>query len=201
MKHNILIATLDSLFLVVFNISIFCLFALTRNADFWFAFGFVHFAYVLLLCTCLFSEKTKSRYLLSLPNYAVSFVNSILTLIAAIVLFYVQLELRYKIFIYVVINAIGLILLSLNMLSANATANKENTRDSHIDLKSQILKEVERIAASSSAENTELAKKFQDKVKYLPLRKSNGQENFTVQALQVLQKSKEYEPTLENLFN
>ena len=65
---------LNSIFLVVFNALFFVLGGTDRNTSVWISYGFIHFAYFMLLLTPRLTRGEKSWTALGFPLYVISAV-------------------------------------------------------------------------------------------------------------------------------
>lgn len=86
-RVNILWLMLDSLFLIVFNV-LFFMFIYTENIQdsVWVSYGFIHFAYILLLTTPLLVRRGKADYIYRRPLYAITTTYFLIELVAGTVL-------------------------------------------------------------------------------------------------------------------
>ena len=71
-KINILWIILDLVFLVIFNVLFFVLGGAEHNVSVWVSYGFVHFAYFMLLLTPALIHKGKSAAVFGFSLYSIS---------------------------------------------------------------------------------------------------------------------------------
>lgn len=124
-KINILYMLLDSLFLIVFNLLFFTFGdASTFNTSVWISYGFIHFAYLTLLCTPLFVRISSEAHTYKRPLYLITTCYFIIELITGIALILIAPEtVKAAIIIQVILAAIFCGLLLVNLIANEHTAN------------------------------------------------------------------------------
>jgi len=83
-KTNGLWTILELIFLVIFNVLFFVLSGFRHNAIVWTSYGFIHFAYLMLLLTPSFIRKGKSAVVFGFSLYSISVVYFILEFVIGI---------------------------------------------------------------------------------------------------------------------
>ena len=122
-KKNILWIFLDLVFLVVFNMVFFIAGGIYHPASVWISYGFIHFAYMMLLATSFFIRKSSNAVIFRFSLYALSSMYFFVAFIVGIVFVIMHPE-SYKasLIIQVVIAGGDAIILLSNMLANENTA-------------------------------------------------------------------------------
>ena len=158
-KKNILSIILDSIFVVAFNILFFVNGGISHSVSIWLCYGFLHFAYLMLLLTPVFETK---EYLSKLSTYGISFSYFLIEIFfTSFVIFYKSqngenLEIKIVISVQIVLTAIYLIILITNLLANDSTVNKQakhNIQTEFIKTISAKAKFIESIAYDSKLKN------------------------------------------------
>jgi hypothetical protein len=133
-RVNILWLLLDSLFLIVFNVLFFML-GNTGDAktSVWVSYGFIHFAYFLLLLTPLFIRRSSSDYMYRRPLYVVTSIYFLTTLLVGITLILIAPETsKVSIIIHVVLVAVFLGWLLVYLIANEHTADNAERREAEL---------------------------------------------------------------------
>ncbi len=125
MKKTILHILLDLVFLAVFNVLFFVVGGTDHIASIWISYGFMHFAYVMVLATALLIRKSKSKAVFGFSLYSISSVYFFLEFIIGL-FFIFKINESYKVALSVQVILAGLYAV---ILLANLIAN-EHTADS-----------------------------------------------------------------------
>lgn len=122
-KKNILWIFLDLVFLVVFNMVFFIAGGIYHPASVWISYGFIHFAYMMLLATSFFIRKSSNAVIFRFSLYAISSMYFFVAFIVGIVFVIMHPE-SYKasLIIQVVIAGGDAIIFLSNMLANENTA-------------------------------------------------------------------------------
>lgn len=123
-KKNILWILLDLVFLVVFNVVFFVAGGTQHPASVWISYGFIHFAYIMLLVTPFLVRKSSSAAVFGLSLYSISSTYFFVAFITGIVFIVMHPE-TYKasLLVQVVIAGIYAIMLLSNMIANEHTAD------------------------------------------------------------------------------
>jgi hypothetical protein len=125
-RVNILWLLLDSLFLIVFNFLFFMLGGYKNcNYAVWISYGFIHFAYILLLLTPFFARRGKVEYIYRRPPFFVTTTYFLIQLCVGVTFIIIAPE-TVKVTLIVQVILAGLF---LAWLLAHLIAN-EHTADS-----------------------------------------------------------------------
>ena len=133
-KKNILTIILDSVFIIAFNILFFLNGGTQHVAAVWTAYGFLHFAYLMVLITPLISSRGSTAVLSKTTTYTISLFYFVVELIFATVTFATKTEhIKLVISIETVITALYAIILVINLLADDSIENKQKRHDSEND--------------------------------------------------------------------
>ena len=124
---------LNSIFLVVFNALFFVLGGTDRNTSVWISYGFIHFAYFMLLLTPRLTRGEKSWTALGFPLYVISAVYFLVELFIGSAFILIAFE-NYTGSFLVQLCIAGLYAIALvsNMIANEWTAESEKVRKSQI---------------------------------------------------------------------
>lgn len=123
-KKNILTILLDSIFIITFNIVFFINLKENQLASVWICYGFLHFAYLMVLLTPIIESK---EYLSKLSTYSISIMYFIIEIVFMLVVLFIAniCSTILIISVQVVFSAIYLVLLISNLLANDAIANNQ----------------------------------------------------------------------------
>ena len=71
-KKRFLWIILDLVFLIVFNVVFFVAGGTKHEASVWISYGFIHFAYIMMLITPFLVKKSTNTAVLGFPLYSIS---------------------------------------------------------------------------------------------------------------------------------
>lgn len=124
-KKNALWILLDLIFLIVFNVVFFVLTGTEHSATVWISYGFIHFAYLMLLITPFLIRKSSSTAVFGFSLYSISSTYFLIVFIMGIIFIVVNPD-SYKVCLVTHVIVAGLYAVSL---LSNLIAN-EHTADS-----------------------------------------------------------------------
>ena len=161
-KKNVLWTILNSIFLIVFNALFFTLSDNTEhNASVWISYGFIHFAYLMLLITPkLIRKGGKSTAVFGFSLYAISSVYFLIQFVTGLAFILVAPE-SFKAALIIQLCLAGLycIMLISHMLSNEYTAEAEEKRQSQIeyikDVSAQLKSLLEKISDKETKKKVE----------------------------------------------
>ena len=129
-KKNVLTIILDSVFVVAFNILFFVNGGTQHISSVWTCYGFLHFAYLMVLITPVIDAKGKTAYLSKLTTYTISLIYFFIELIFSIAVFTSEInKIKLIISVQTIITAIYIILLMSNLLTNDSIARKQERHD------------------------------------------------------------------------
>ena len=128
-KTNVLWIILDSIFLIIFNVAFFVLGGTEHNSSVWISYGFIQFAYVMLLLTPMLIRKGKSSAVFGFSLYSISSAYFFIELVTGIIFILVAPD-GYQAALIVQLIIAGLygIILISNMIANEHTADAEEKR-------------------------------------------------------------------------
>ena len=135
-KKNILTIVLDSVFVVAFNLLFFINGGIVHSASVWTIYGFLHFAYLMVLVTPLISARGTTSIHSKTVIYVISLLYFLVELVfASIFVFFLILGFRLTLSIEIIVTAIYLVVLIVNLLadaSIEAKQQRHKTENAFI---------------------------------------------------------------------
>lgn len=124
MKKNMLWIILDIIFLIGFNIVFFVAGGTEHEASVWISYGFIHFAYLMLLITPFLTRKTTNTAVLGFPLYHISSLYFIAAFVLGLIFIFTH-PVSYKTSLIVQVIAAGIyaVLLISHLLANESTAD------------------------------------------------------------------------------
>ena len=125
-KSNALQIIMNIIFLVVFNAVFFIAGGTDHKVSVWVSYGFIHFAYLILLLSPFFISNGESKALFGFSIYSISMFYFLLELITGVVFIFISLD-SYKTSLLIQLCIAGLygIVLISNMKANEKTADAE----------------------------------------------------------------------------
>jgi hypothetical protein len=132
-KASFLWIILDVIFLIIFNVFFFVLGEIKHNVSVWVSYGFIHFAYLMLLLTPKLIRDGKSSVVFGFSLYSISAVYFLIEFVTGIVFIFISIE-SYKVAFSVQLCIAGLyVIMLLSYLITNEhTADVEEKRQYQI---------------------------------------------------------------------
>ena len=132
-KINVLWIILDLIFLIIFNTIFFMAGGTEHSASVWLSYGFIHFAYLLLILTPYMVRKSKSSAVFGFTLFSITPVYFLIQLVVGIIFIFVFPEKTTTAFLIqlCIAGLYGIILIS-NLLANEHTANSEEKRQNQI---------------------------------------------------------------------
>jgi hypothetical protein len=132
-KTNVLWIILDSIFLIIFNSIFFVVGGTNHNLSVWISYGFIHFAYFMILLTPALIRKSKSSAVFGFSLYSISAVYFFIELVTGIVFILLPPEKNTAAFLVqlCIAGIYGIILVS-NLIANEHTADAEEKRQIQI---------------------------------------------------------------------
>ena len=133
-KKNVLWIVLDLIFLIIFNAFFFLLGGVEHNVSVWLSYGFIHFAYFMMILTPILIRKGKSVAIFGFSLYSISSVYFIVELLTGIIVILIApVVYTAALLVQLVIAGVYAIVLISNMIANEATADAEEKRQFHIE--------------------------------------------------------------------
>lgn len=129
-KKNVLWTLLDLVFLIVFNTAFFVVGGAEHPASVWLSYGFIHFAYVMILITPILTKKGKSSAVFGFSIYAISSAYFIVEFVVGVVFILIGGDsVKLPLIVQIIIAGIYAILLITNLIANESTADSERRHD------------------------------------------------------------------------
>ena len=122
-KKRFLWIILDLVFLIVFNVVFFVAGGTKHEASVWISYGFIHFAYIMMLITPFLVKKSTNTAVLGFPLYSISSAYFLVAFFVGLIFIFTHPE-SYKmsLIVQVIIAGIYAIMLISNMIANEHTA-------------------------------------------------------------------------------
>ena len=122
-KKRFLWIILDLVFLIVFNVVFFVAGGTKHEATVWISYGFIRFAYIMMLITPFLVKKSTNTAVLGFPLYSISSAYFLVAFIVGLIFIFTHPE-SYKmsLIVQVIIAGIYAIMLISNMIANEHTA-------------------------------------------------------------------------------
>ena len=122
-KKTALWISLDLVFLLVFNVVFFVAAGTKHPASVWIAYGFIHFAYLMVLVTPYLIRKSSSSAVFGFSIYSISSVYFLIQLVVGIVFICLKQEsIKVSLIVQIIIAGIYAIILISNLIANESTA-------------------------------------------------------------------------------
>lgn len=162
-KKTVLSILLDLVFLVVFNLVFFLIGGTSHVASVWIAYGFIHFAYLMVVATPLLVPKSSSAAILGLSIYSISTAYFFAEFVLGVVFILVGSE-SYKasLIVQVIVAAVYAVALLVNLIANEQTAANVAAHESEVAYIKNTAAELEALVgrASDRKANKEIEKAY-----------------------------------------
>lgn len=123
-KKSVLWILLDLVFLIVFNIVFFVMGGAQHPASVWISYGFIHFAYIMLVITPFLIPKSSSAAVFGFSLYSISSAYFFAAFIVGVIFIAAHLEnYKWSLIVQVIIAGFYAIMLISNMIANEHTAD------------------------------------------------------------------------------
>lgn len=180
-KKSILWILLDLVFLAVFNTVFFVAGGKDHVASVWISYGFIHFAYLMVIATPLLIRKSSSSSIFGFSVYSVSSTYFLVEFITGLIFIFVKDE-SYKasLIVQIIIAGIYAIILISHLLANESTADSIEQHEEEVVYIKQAASEVKLLIDKS--DNKRVNKEI-EKV-YDALHSSPTKSNFSVKIIE-----------------
>lgn len=180
-KKSILWILLDLVFLAVFNTVFFVAGGKDHVASVWISYGFIHFAYLMVIATPLLIRKSSSSSIFGFSVYSVSSTYFLVEFITGLIFIFVKDE-SYKasLIVQIIIAGIYAIILISHLLANESTADSIEQHEEEVAYIKQAASEVKLLIDKSDS------KKVNKKIEkvYDALHSSPTKSNFSVKIIE-----------------
>lgn len=132
-KKSILWILLDLIFLAVFNIVFFVSSGTDHTASVWISYGFIHFAYLMVLVTPFLIRKSSSAAVFGFSLYSISSTYFLLEFIVGLIFIFMKSE-SYKaaLIVQVIVAGIYAVLLLSHLIANEHTADSVERHEEEV---------------------------------------------------------------------
>lgn len=121
---------LDLVFLSVFNVVFFVVGGTDHPASVWISYGFIHFAYIMLLITSFLIRRSTNTAVLGFPLYSISSAYFIVAFVVGLIFIFAHPEsCKGELIVQVIIFGIYAVMLISNMIANESTAGSIERRE------------------------------------------------------------------------
>lgn len=132
-KKVVLGILLDLVFLIVFNTVFFILGGIEHSTGVWISYGFIHFAYLMVLTTPLLTRKSSALSVFRMTICGVSSVYFIIEFVVGLIFILINPEtIKASLSIQIIIAGIYLVILILNLIANEDTADKLQRQEDEV---------------------------------------------------------------------
>lgn len=132
-KKDLFTILLDLVFLLVFNIVFFMLGGTDHSAAVWISYGFIHFAYIMVVATPLLIRKSSASSVFGMTIASVSSVYFVVELVIGLVLILINVgSVKGSLLIHIIITGVYLVALLTNLIANEDTANHLQTQENEV---------------------------------------------------------------------
>lgn len=132
-KKSVLWILLDLIFLAVFNTVFFVAAGVNHPASVWISYGFIHFAYLMVVVTPFLIRKSSSAAVFGFSLYSISSTYFLLEFVIGLVFIFIKSE-SYKsaLIVQVIVAGIYAILLLSHMIANETTADNVEQHEEEV---------------------------------------------------------------------
>jgi len=161
-KTNVLWIILNSIFLIIFNTLFFILSGTEHVASVWMSYVFIHFSYAMLIITPFLIRKGKSSAVFGFSLYSISAGYFLLQLVTGVVFILIAPKtINTALLVQLCIAGLYGILLVINMIANEHTANAEEKRQYEISFvkkaSTKLKRMIDKVDDSNSKKKVEKA--------------------------------------------
>ena len=124
-KKTLFVVLIDIIMLACYN-AIFFINVKEPIPQTWISYGFITFAFLMMVFTPLFLKKSKSKYLFTVVNLSISFVYFITSVVLGLTLIIKQFSVKFLLTFFIILTAVYLILLLLMLIIGTQEGSKPN---------------------------------------------------------------------------
>ncbi len=134
MKKTFLWLLLDAVFLVLFNTFFFLLGGSDHPASVWISYGFIHFAYIMVIATPILTRKNRSTTVLRMPLYTISTVYFLVEFVVGLIFIFIASDtVKATLLSQILIAGIYAIFLLINLIANESTSKNVERQKQEVD--------------------------------------------------------------------
>ena len=123
-KQNVLWALLDLIFLIVFNVVFFVVGGTEHQPSAWLSYGFIHFAYLMVLVTPFLTRKSSNASVFGFALYSIAATYFLIELVVGAVFIVLnQDDIKIALVVQIILAGIFLVMLLSHMIANEKTAD------------------------------------------------------------------------------
>ncbi len=132
-KKSVLWIILDLVFLIVFNTVFFVAGGFEHPASVWLSYGFIHFAYIMVIATPFLIQKNSSAAVFGFSLYSVSSTYFLMEFVVGLIfIFFRQESVKAALIAQVIIAGIYAVILIFHLLANESTADSVERREEEV---------------------------------------------------------------------
>lgn len=132
-KKSVLWIILDLVFLIVFNTVFFVAGGFEHPASVWLSYGFIHFAYLMVIATPFLTRKSSSAAVFGFSLYSISSTYFLVEFIIGLIFIFLRQEnVKAALIVQVIIAGIYAIILISHLLANESTADSVERREEEV---------------------------------------------------------------------
>ena len=187
-KKRMLWIFLDLVFLIVFNVVFFTVKGTDQPSSVWISYGFIHFAYIMLLVTPLLIRRSANTAILGFSLYSISSIYFIIAFIAGLIFIFIQPE-SYKaaLIVQVIIVGIYAVMLISHMIANERTADSIEQHEMELQYVKDASSKLKRIMDSiSDKQLSKKVEKLYDLLHSSPVRSNDSVHDYELSVLNLI---------------
>ncbi len=132
-KKSVLWVILDLIFLIVFNTVFFVASGFEHPASVWLSYGFIHFAYLMIVVTPFMIRKSSSAAVFGFSLYSISSSYFLFEFIVGLIFIFLKQEnVKASLIVQIIIAGIYAILLISHLIANESTADSIDRREEEV---------------------------------------------------------------------
>lgn len=175
-KRSILWILLDLVFLVVFNVVFFAAGGAVHPASVWLAYGFIHFAYLMVIITPFLIRKSRSSAVFGFSIYSISSTYFLVELVIGVIFILLKPEsIKTPLIVQVIIAGLYAVMLISHLIANESTADSIGRREQEVEfIKSAASRVKALIGKSGDKKMDKLIEKAYDALHTSPTKSSES---------------------------
>ena len=132
-KKSVLWIILDLVFLIVFNTVFFVAGGFEHPASVWLSYGFIHFAYLMVIATPFLIRKSSSAAVFGFSLYSISSTYFLIEFVVSLIFIFLRQEsVKAALIVQIIIAGIYAVILISHLLANESTADSVERREEEV---------------------------------------------------------------------
>lgn len=132
-KQNVLWALLDLVFLAVFNVVFFVIGGSEHQPSVWLSYGFIHFAYLMVLVTPFLTRKSSNASVFGFALYSIAATYFLIELVVGVIFIILnQDDMKVALVVQIILAGIFLVMLLSHMIANEKTADSVERKEAEV---------------------------------------------------------------------